>query len=122
MKADTTAHLHDIIQAADAIKLFTAGKTFDYYISDDILRSAIERKCEIIGEALNRIRRDDADVLEQIRNHREIVSFRNILAHGYDSIDDQIVWDIIGEDLDQLRQDTRSLIQQYQSAEQPSRG
>jgi len=36
--------------------------------------------------------------------------------------DDQIVWDIIGEDLDQLRQDTRSLIQQYQSAEQPSRG
>jgi len=112
MKADTTAHLHDIIQAADAIKQFAAGKTFDDYSSDDILRSAIERKCEIIGEALNRIRRDDADVLEQIRNHREIISFRNILAHGYDSIDDQIVWDVIGDDLDALRLDTRSLIQQ----------
>jgi uncharacterized protein with HEPN domain len=112
MKADTTAHLHDIIQAADAIKQFAAGRTFEDYVNDDILRSAIERKCEIIGEALNRIRRDDADILEQIRNHREIVSFRNILAHGYDSIDDQIVWDVIGEDLDTLRMDTRSLIQQ----------
>jgi uncharacterized protein with HEPN domain len=110
MKADTLAHLHDILQAADAIKSFATGKTFDDYISDDILRSAIERKCEIIGEALNRIRRDDADILENIRNHREIVSFRNILAHGYDSIDDQIVWDVIGEDLDELLHDVRVLL------------
>lgn len=111
MKADTTAHLHDIIQAANAIKLFAAGRTFGDYANDDILRSAIERKCEIIGEALNRIRRDDTDVLEHIRNHREIVSFRNILAHGYDSIDDQIVWDAIGEDLDALLEDAKSMIQ-----------
>lgn len=112
MKPDVIAHLHDIIKSADAIKQFIEGKTFDDYVSDDILRSAIERKCEIIGEALNRIRRDDADILDHIRNHREIVSFRNILAHGYDSIDDQIVWDVIGEDLDQLRHDTKSLINQ----------
>lgn len=111
MKDDTTAHLHDIIKAADAIKQFIEAKTFDDYVSDDILRSAVERKCEIIGEAINRIRRDDADILEHIRNHREIVSFRNILAHGYDSIDDRIVWDVIGDDLNQLRQDTRSLIE-----------
>lgn len=67
MKADITAHLHDIIQASESIRRFVTGKTFDDYVSDDILRSAIERKCEIMGEAINRIRRDDADLLDHIR-------------------------------------------------------
>lgn len=113
MKADIDAHLYDIIKSVEAIKQFIEGKTFDDYLNDDLLRSAIERKCEIIGEAINRIKRDDVDILEHIRNYREIVSFRNILAHGYDTVDDRIVWDVIGEDLDTLLQDTKSLIEQH---------
>lgn len=70
-----------------------------------MLRSAIERKFEIIGEALNRIQKAAPDVLSRIRNYRDIISFRNILSHGYDSIDDRIVWGIIEEELDPLAED-----------------
>ncbi|ETX00587.1 MAG: hypothetical protein ETSY1_10705 [Candidatus Entotheonella factor] len=103
-------HLHDIREAAGAIFRFASGKTFEDYEQDELLRSGIERKFEIIGEALNRVRRDTPAILDQIREHRSIISFRNILAHGYDSIDNRIVWGIINEDLGDLLEDVEQLI------------
>ncbi len=110
MKHETLAPLHDILQAANAVKAFVAGRDFDAYSSDEQLRSAVERKFEIMGEALNRIRRDEPVLLERIRDHREIVSFRNILIHGYDAIDDRIVWDVIETDLETLSQDVQAIL------------
>jgi uncharacterized protein YutE (UPF0331/DUF86 family) len=52
----------------------------------------------------------DPTVLDKIREHRNIVSFRNILAHGYDSIDNRIVWGIIEEDLGKLLEDVERLL------------
>jgi uncharacterized protein with HEPN domain len=92
MEDDLLRHLYDIKEAAAAILRFVRGKTFDDYERDELLRSGVERKFEIIGEALNRVSRDNPTVLDNIREHRNIVSFRNILAHGYDSIDNRIVW------------------------------
>ena len=109
MKGEVLAHLHDILQAAQAVREFTASHSLDDYLADEQLRSAVERKFEIMGEALNRIRRDAPDVLMQIRNHRDIISFRNILVHGYDAIDDRVVWGVIAEDLDNLIADAEKL-------------
>jgi uncharacterized protein with HEPN domain len=111
MKDELLAHLHDVIQAGRAIKEFVAGRSFEEYTSNELLRCAVERKFEIMGEAFNRIRRDKPDILVQIRDHRDIVSFRNILVHGYDTIDDRIVWGVIEEDLDNLIEDVDKLIQ-----------
>ena len=63
-----------------------------------------------MGEAINRIRRDDPAVLDNIREHRDIVSFRNILIHGYDTIDDRIVWGVVEEDLPSLIEDAGKLL------------
>ncbi|MFO7901732.1 MAG: HepT-like ribonuclease domain-containing protein [Pirellulaceae bacterium] len=112
MEDDLLKHLFDIKEAASAILRFARGKTFDDYEQDELLRSGVERKFEIIGEALNRIRRDNATLLNMIREHRNIVSFRDILAHGYDSIDDRIVWGIIEEDLGKLLEDVERLIEE----------
>jgi uncharacterized protein with HEPN domain len=111
MRDEIRAHLHDVIQAGRAIKEFVAGRSFGEYANNDLLRSAVERKFMIMGEALNRIRRDEPEILTRVANHRDIVSFRNILIHGYDSIDDRIVWDIIEEDLDNLIDDVDKLTQ-----------
>jgi uncharacterized protein with HEPN domain len=105
MKDDALANLHDIIAAGQEIKGFVANRSFEGYKSDSMLRSAVERKFEIMGEALTRIRKIDPDLLTKIRDHRDIISFRNILIHGYDTIDDRIVWGVIEEDLDNLRTD-----------------
>jgi uncharacterized protein with HEPN domain len=110
MKDDLLKHLYDIREAALAIKAFVTNKTFEDYSGDELLRSAVERKFEIIGEALVRMRRDDPSVLERIGDQRDIVSFRNILVHGYDSIDDRIAWGIITEDLDRLLEDVLKLL------------
>ena len=82
MRDEVRAHLHDVLLAGRAVKQFVAGHAFTHYDTDEQLRSAVERKFEIMGEALNRIRRDEPDVLLRIRDHRDIISFRNILVHG----------------------------------------
>lgn len=110
MKVEVLAHLHDIVQAGKAVKRFVDGRSFNDYTSDEQLRSAVERKFEIMGEALNRIQRDEPAVLEHIRDHRDIISFRNILIHGYDTIDDLIVWGVIEEGLDNLIMDAQTLL------------
>jgi len=102
--------LHDIKEAASAILNFVSQKNFDDYTRDELLRSGVERKFEIIGEALNRVKTEQPSILERIREYRNIVSFRNILAHGYDSIDDKIVWGIIQEDLGNLLEDVERLL------------
>lgn len=110
MKDDIRKHLQDILDAAKAIKGFVAGKSFKDYSTDELLRSGVERKFEIIGEALNRISKLAPDVLNRIRGQRDIISFRNILAHGYDSIDDRIVWGIIEENLGLLLTDIKKIL------------
>lgn len=118
MKSDVLAHLHDVLEAAQAVAGFVAGRTFQDYCADELLRSGVERKFEIMGEALNRISRDDPEVLGRIRDYRDIISFRNILVHGYDSIDDRIVWDTIQTDLAHLIQDVDALLKAGKTAEQ----
>jgi len=110
MEDDLLKHLYDIKEAGAAILRFVHGKTFADYERDELLRSGVERKFEIIGEALNRVSRDNPTVLDKIREHRNILSFRNILAHGYDSTDNRIVWGIIEEDLGKLLEDIERLL------------
>ncbi len=57
-----------------------------------MLRAAVERQFEIIGEALNRLSQIAPKVAEQATDRRRIISFRNILIHGYAEIDDRVVW------------------------------
>jgi uncharacterized protein with HEPN domain len=110
MEDDLLKHLYDIKEAAAAILRFVRGKTFGDYERDELLPSGVERKFEIIGEALNRLSRNNPTVLGNIQEHRNIVSFRNIRADRYNSIDYRIVWDIIGEDLGKLLEDVERLL------------
>lgn len=105
MNDNSSASLYDIRQAIAAIYSFTEEISFAEYEQNELIRSAVERKFEIIGEALNRLKREQPELLETIRNYRKIVSFRNILIHAYDSIDNRIVWDVIQNDLDKLLED-----------------
>ena len=115
MEDESLKHLYDNKEAALAILQFVHGKTFEDYEQNELLRSGVERRFEIIGEALNRIRREAPELLSNIREYRSIVSFRNILAHGYDSIDNRIVWGIIEENLRHLTEDAEKLLAEKDS-------
>ena len=95
--------LSDMRKGAALIAGFAAGKTFEQYQSDVLLRSAVERQFTIVGEALFQLGRHHPEVARQITDHRAIISFRHVLVHGYDSIRDELVWGVIENDLPQLQ-------------------
>jgi len=86
--------LLDLILACEETRAFCSGKTLDSFQSDRMLQLAVELQFEIIGEALYRLERVDPDDLpKKIPDYRRIVGFRNVIAHGYDIIDDAVLWD-----------------------------
>lgn len=88
---------------------FVEGLSLEQYARDEKTCSAVERKFEIIGEALNRIRSSAPDLLASIREPAAIIGFRNILAHGYDRVDEVLVWSIIETKLPRLLDDLRAI-------------
>ena len=97
MRRDPRAYLWDAHQAAAAITTFTQGKTFEDFSQDLLLRSAVERQFEIIGEALGQLARSNPEIAAKIPDLPRIVAFRNILIHGYAVIDRTIVWRALQE-------------------------
>ena len=102
--------LNDLIFNVEELLSFVAGMSYEDYREDRKTQAAVERKFEIIGEALNRLSRINPELLSQITNYRSIISFRNILANGYDSVEDRVVWGIVESDLDQLLRDVIRLL------------
>lgn len=82
MRRDPRSFLWDARAAADAIVGFTHGRSFDEYLSDLMLRSAVERQFEIIGEALSQRRRTDPALAGRIPELLPVIGFRNALLHG----------------------------------------
>ena len=103
MHADAEKLLWDASRAADRAARFIAGKTFADYLQDEYLRSAVERQFEIIGEALNRLGRTDPSTAAAIDELPRVVAFRNILIHGYATVDNKLVWGVIETHLEPLR-------------------
>lgn len=110
MPPEVAKLLYDMKQAADRIARFCAGKTFDDYQSDELLRSGVERQFEIIGEAMARLTKTRCDRCGQNQRARKIADFRNALIHGYDSVDDAITWGVITNKLPILREELATLL------------
>jgi uncharacterized protein with HEPN domain len=102
--------LSDIVGAGRAVETFTAVKSRADYIADLMLRSAVERQFEILGEALRRLAYRNPDIVARISEHQRIIAFRNLIAHGYDALDTDVVWQVIVEKLPVLLAEAESLL------------
>jgi uncharacterized protein with HEPN domain len=110
MPRDPRKYLYDIDCAAALIAEFTAGKSFMHYRKEPMLRAAVERQFEIIGEALSQLARHNPAVAARISGHRRIIAFRNILIHAYTDVDDRLVWDVVETKLPVLRREVEALL------------
>jgi uncharacterized protein with HEPN domain len=120
MPREPKTYLWDAHEAAEAIERFTSGKDLTSFLDDELLRSAVERQFEIIGEALRQLAMSWPDVAAQVPDHRRIIAFRNILIHGYASIDHETVWHVVQDDLPKLREVLRSLLDAGEGGEAAS--
>jgi uncharacterized protein with HEPN domain len=110
MRLEAKKYLYDIQQASARVSEFTAGKRFEDYQSNAMLRAAVERQFEIIGEAPAQLQKLDQTLAGRIAEHRRIIAFRNILIHGYADVDARLVWDVAANKLSVLRRDVELLL------------
>ena len=112
MQIEAKSILYDIQLAANRIQEFTCDANLVDYRGNAMMRSAVERQFEIIGEAVNRLSQIDPDTASRITAHRRIVNFRNQLIHGYFVVDDRAVWDVIQSYLPILGGEVEALLQE----------
>lgn len=109
MDIELKKYLYDISDSIDSIEKYLDGKLdFNAYISNKMLRRAVEREFEIIGEAMNRI--DKLDYTINISSKKQMISMRNRVIHGYDKIDNEIIWGTIVRHLPTLKIEITQLL------------
>ena len=112
MDENINKHLHDILDAINEIESFFGDKPkyFNEFCNDLCLRRAVERDIEIIGEAMNRILKENRNIA--ITNSQKIVDARNYIIHGYDSLSADILWSIVINHLPKLKEEAQTLLEQ----------
>ena len=109
MQIEIQKYLYDIKVSIDSINEYLGEKKdFNAYMNNKQLRRAVERELEIIGEAANKILIIDPDI--NIENARKIVDLRNWVIHGYDKVDDIIIWGIITKHIPVLKKQIELLL------------
>lgn len=103
-------YLWDALQAVELLNRFSDGIEYDDYVADPMRRSAVERQFEIVGEALNPLSKVDADLAARVPDLSRIVAFRNILIHGYATVDDALVWQVLVDQVPVLDRILRELL------------
>lgn len=110
MRREIRKYLFDIQEAIDSINDYLGGKRdFQVYLDSKILRRAVERELEIIGEATNRILKVDPHIA--IVDSRRIVNLRNLVIHGYNQVDNVIIWGLISRDIPLLQKQVEELLE-----------
>jgi uncharacterized protein with HEPN domain len=112
MRPESLKFLHDMREAARRVLEFTDRKTLADFRTDILLRSAVERQFEIIGEALSQLSKIDRETAERIPERRGIISFRNILIHSYTEIDEALVWGVVESRLPEMLRTLDTILEQ----------
>ena len=100
----------DLLMACEDIMHFCQGRTYEGFSEDRLLQAGVERKLEIMGEALNRLYQLDAEWLgKNIPEYQRIIGLRNVIAHGYDMVDYDILWDLAQSHVPRLKKKLNSL-------------
>ena len=101
------------LRALERVPRFLAGRSLTDYLADELCRSAVERQLEIAGDALGQIRKLDPALFSRIPEGTLIVAFRNVLAHGYATMDHRRVYDAATTNVTELAIGISELLREY---------
>jgi uncharacterized protein with HEPN domain len=112
MQRESAKWLEDVLIAGNDVESFLKDRSVEDYAEDRLLQAAVERKLFIIGEAVTQLCSLFPDVAEKLPGTRDIVAFRNRLAHAYFVLDHSRVYDIAKTDLASLLPEVRKALDQ----------
>ena len=111
MSRNIRLYFLDIVTSCAKVSKYTQGMTFEAFIADDRTFDAVIRNLQIIGEAVKNIPQETRDLAPEIE-WRKIAGLRDILAHAYFQIDNEIIWDIIQNKVQPLKEKAQSFLDQ----------
>lgn len=109
MSRDFRLYLTDILMAGEKVLRYTEGMNFEKFVADDRTFDAVIRNLQIIGEAVKNIP-DDVRELNPEMEWRKIAGLRDVLAHAYFQIEDEIIWDVIQNKVPHLLETVNRLL------------
>lgn len=110
MPRDPHSFLWDMDHGCANIHQFLNGVALEDYLGSELLRSAVERQLQNIGEAMTQLVRIDAALAARVPDYRQLIAFRNVLVHGYAALNHHEVWRAIAESLPSLHQAVARLL------------
>ena len=110
--------LRDAHDAGAAVIRFAEAMSYDDYLENDLVRSAVERKFMIVGEALTQLAKTDPELAKRIPEIDRIRAFRNELVHAYFNVNDDVVWSAVRDALPRLMTQLARLISDVEAARQ----
>lgn len=117
MDRDPRLYLTDVVDAADAVASYTDGMDLTAYEADRLVRDAVERRLEIVGEALSRLSRYAPELAARVPDLSRAIGLRNIIAHGYDQVDDATLWAAATRSLPAMRSVVVAILAELEAAE-----
>lgn len=110
VKEEVLTYLQDVLDAISDLQICFEGypKRFDLFKDDIMRRCVVERKTEIMGEAINRIRKIDPTI--EIPNGRAIIDTRNRIIHSYDNVNAEFLWGLVLRHIPQLKIDIERIL------------
>jgi uncharacterized protein with HEPN domain len=105
-------YVEDILDAMDKAELLVADVTYEQFEADFRVNFAVVRALEIIGEATKRLPYDVREKYADIP-WRGMAGMRDRIVHGYDSVDLEIIWDVVKRDIPQIRPHLQQILRDY---------
>ena len=109
MSRDESLYLADIQDACEKVLKFTARMTYKDFVHDDLRFDAVIRNLEIIGEAVKNISEETRQKYPVVK-WRKIAGFRDIVAHNYFGVSDEIVWDVVENEIPSLLKQIQAML------------
>ena len=110
MSRNVQLYLQDIVSCCAKVLRYTQGMTFEPFLADEIIYDAVARNLQIIGESVKNVPQDMRDCVPEIE-WRKIAGLRDILAHAYFQVEDEIIWDVVQNKIQPLQEQVQQLLE-----------
>ncbi len=113
-KEEVLTYLQDVIDAINDVEIcfIDFPNRYDLFEKDIMRKCVVERKVEIMGAAINRIKKIDPSV--SIPNSRAIIDTRNRIIHAYDNVQPEFLWSLVIRHIPKLKKDMELIIAEYE--------
>ncbi len=109
IRKDNLVYVDDILSAIKKINKFCKGIEREDFMKNELLMDAVVRNLEIIGEASSKLTASFRERHKEIE-WRKIIGMRNRIIHAYDTVDFETVWDVVREDLPELKKKLKAIV------------